>query len=101
MLDRSDLRVGSTHSFLRQHDRGSDAYDVVFADPPYADQTALALVLESWDLGVVAKGGVLVIEQDARVLPPAGTDRVALLRRYEYGDTALLRYGLAPEKSPS
>lgn len=101
MLDRADLRVGSTHSFLRQHDRGRDAYDIVFADPPYADQAALALVLESWALGVVAEGGVLVIEQDARVLPPAGTDRVALLRRYEYGDTALLRYGPAPEKSLS
>ena len=101
MLDRADLRVGSVHTFLRQREHRNDPYHVVFADPPYADQTALALVLESWEVGVVADGGVMVIEQDARALPPAGTERVQLLRRYEYGDTALLRYGPSPEKSVS
>jgi hypothetical protein len=43
----------------------------------------------------------MVIEQDARVLPPAANGSIQLLRRYEYGDTALLRYGPAPEKSAS
>ena len=101
MLDRADLRVGSTQNFLRQRERGKKAYDVVFADPPYADQAALGLVLESWDLGLVAEGGTMVIEQDTRVLMPPVHPRVQLLRRYEYGDTALLRFGRAPEKPVS
>jgi 16S rRNA G966 N2-methylase RsmD len=101
MLDQADLRVVSTDSFLRQAASGNDPYDVVFADPPYTDQAALGLVLESWDLRLVADEGVMVIEQDARVLPPRGSGRVQLLRRYEYGDTVLLRYGPAPEKSVS
>lgn len=101
MLAQADLRVGSTESFLRQTASRNDSYDVVFADPPYADEAALTLVLHGWELGVVADDGVMVIEQDARVLTPAASGSVQLLRRYEYGDTALLRYGTAPEKSAS
>ena len=101
MLDQADLRLESVDNYLRQRDRENAPYDVVFADPPYADQAALGLVLDSWELDVVADGGTMVIEQDARVLPPAETARVQLLRRYEYGDTALLRYESAKEKPAS
>jgi hypothetical protein len=35
----------------------------------------------------------MVIEQDARAKLPTGTDRATLIRRYDYGDTALFMYG--------
>ncbi len=56
------------------------AYDVAFADPPYADQTA-AEIAEQWLR--VPFAHVLGIEHAASVLLPGGGDT----RRY--GDTAL------------
>jgi len=99
LLDQAELCLGTTERFLRTPRSSNGPYDVVFADPPYADQAAIGLVLESWARGLVAVDGVLVIEQHARVEPPAATDHARLGRRYEYGDTALLVYGPAPDRS--
>ena len=96
MLDQAELRVSLTHTFLRQPQSWNGPYDVVFADPPYADREAAELVLGSWHLGVLAPEAVMVIEQDARIQLPAETDRARLIRRYDYGDTALFLYGMAP-----
>ena len=43
----------------------------------------------------------MIIEQDARAQMPAETDRARLMRRYDYGDTALFLYGQAPSGSAS
>ena len=96
MLDQAELRVSLTHTFLRQPQSWNGPYDVVFADPPYADREAADLVLGSWHLDVLAPEAVMVIEQDARIQLPAETDRARLIRRYDYGDTALFLYGKAP-----
>ncbi len=61
----------------------SGAYDVAFADPPYADQTAI-LLAEQWLK--VPFAHVLGIEHAAAVILPGGGDT----RRY--GDTALTFY---------
>ena len=98
MLDRGELRVGSTETFLRQPGSWNGSYDVVFADPPYADQEAVELVLGAWGLGLLTPEAVMAIEQDARTQLPA-SDRARLIRRYEYGDTALLLYGPTPDRS--
>jgi 16S rRNA (guanine966-N2)-methyltransferase len=99
LLDRAELCMSSTERFLRTAQSSNRPYDVVFADPPYADQAAIGLVLDSWARGVLAADPVLVIEQHARVEAPAATDYARLVRRYAYGDTALLLYGPAPDRS--
>lgn len=59
------------------------AYDVAFADPPYADPTAVALA-EQWLR--VPFAHVLGVEHSASVVLPEGGD----MRRY--GDTAITFY---------
>ena len=93
LLDQAQLRVGTTQTFLRQPQLWDGPYDVVFADPPYSDGAAVGLVLGSWHLGLLASEAVMIIEQDARVQAPVATDRARLMRRYDYGDTALFLYG--------
>ena len=75
MLDHAELRILPTQTFLRQPQLWHGPYDVVFADPPYADEEAVALVLGSWHLDLLAAGAIMVIEQDARCQPPTATDR--------------------------
>ena len=101
LLDRADLRFSPAQTFLRQPQWWHGPYNVVFADPPYADQEAADLVLGSWQRGLLAPEAVMVLEQDARVELPTATDEARLLRRYDYGDTALFLYGPAQDRSVS
>jgi len=101
MLNQAVVRVGPTQTFLRQPQSWDGPYDVLFADPPYADGEAVELVLRSWHLGLLSSEALMIIEQDARAHMPAETDRARLMRRYDYGDTALFLYGQAPSGSAS
>ena len=74
---------------------------MLFADPPYADREAVDVVLGSWHLPLLSPRGVMVIEQDIRVVLPVETDGARLLRRYAYGDTALFLYGRAESNARS
>ena len=101
MLEQAEVRVSPVQTFLRQPQWWNGPYDVVFADPPYADRQAVELVLGSWDLALLASEGIMVLEQDARVELPEATHGARLMRRYEYGDTALFLYGKAASGSAS
>jgi 16S rRNA (guanine966-N2)-methyltransferase len=93
ILDHADVRMAPIQTFLRQPRSWNGPYDVLFADPPYADRKAVDLVLGSWHLELLSSEAVMVIEQDIRAELPAKTDYARLLRRYDYGDTALFLYG--------
>jgi 16S rRNA (guanine(966)-N(2))-methyltransferase RsmD len=101
MLAQAELRPGSAQMFLRQPQSWNGPYDVVFADPPYADREAVELVLGSWNLGLLASEAVMILEQDARVELPTEINGARLMRRYGYGDTALFLYEKAPGGSTS
>jgi 16S rRNA (guanine966-N2)-methyltransferase len=95
MLDQAVVRVARTQTFLRQPQTWDGPYDVLFADPPYADRGAVELVLDGWHLGLLSSEAVMIIEQDARAQMPSETDHARLMRRYDYGDTSLFLYGQA------
>ena len=61
---------------------------VIFADPPYADPRWPDLLAGLGKAGLLAPGGVLVVEHALKVPPetPAGLERG---RSYRYGDTGL------------
>lgn len=101
ILDQADVRVAPIHTFLRQPRSWKGRYDVLFADPPYADREAVELVLGSWHLELLTSGAVMVIEQDSRAELPVETDHARLLRRYDYGDTALFLYGRTRGEAPA
>ena len=96
LLDHAEVRIVLTQTFLRERQWWHGPYNVVFADPPYADREAANMVLGSWNGDLLAPEAVMVIEQDARAEPPVVTDRARLMRRYDYGDTALFVFGAAP-----
>jgi 16S rRNA (guanine(966)-N(2))-methyltransferase RsmD len=89
------VRLESTQNFFQHPESWQGPYDLLFADPPYADASAVDLVLTSWKLGLLSTEGRMIIEQDARAQLPASTEDAELLRRYVYGDTALFVYGPA------
>lgn len=67
----------------------SGAYDLVFADPPYDvgdDEIAAMLAALA---GLVAPGGLVVLERAARSADPVLPPGLATERHKRYGDTAL------------
>ena len=97
LLEQAEVRAGLAQTFFKRPQWSNGPYDIVFADPPYAATEPVDLVLESWEIGLLAEDAVMVIEQDVRATLPIATDRANLIRRYDYGDSALFLYGPATQ----
>lgn len=95
LLGRAQVCVGPTATFLKRNDWWRGPYDVLFADPPYATLDELDLLIHAWRPGLLSEHATVIIEQDSRTTLPALIDHAALVRRYQYGDTALYLYGLS------
>ena len=69
-------------------------FDLVFADPPYAESEVLAQVLEllGGSPGLVAPGGRVVAKHFWRDRPPATVGLLASERDRRFGETALTFY---------
>jgi 16S rRNA (guanine966-N2)-methyltransferase len=84
-----DLRTQPVASVLAT--APASAYDVVFADPPYAtseDEVAHALALlvaHGW----AQPGAAVVLERSARSVEPTWPAGLALRRKKKYGETVL------------
>jgi 16S rRNA (guanine(966)-N(2))-methyltransferase RsmD len=99
--DQVDVRAGRTQEFLARPDLWNGPYDVVFADPPYADAQAIDTLTMVWTTELLGEDGVMVIEQNVKAALPAPCAGATLIRRYVYGDTVLLLYGAAPRQAGS
>lgn len=85
-VERLDLHTNGAVERLIER-RG--AFDLVFADPPYAAIEEAALALDR----LVASGGLeedgLVVLEHARKHPPNKLRSLASVALYEYGDTSI------------
>jgi 16S rRNA (guanine966-N2)-methyltransferase len=86
--------VGRTiQQFLAYPDQWNGPYDIVFADPPYAEASKLpSLFAEPRTDGWFAMDSWLVIEHAAKTDFPMSLGCTKFLRRYRYGDTVLSLY---------
>jgi len=83
--------VADAASALRRLGRAGERFDLVLADPPYTSgqaQGALEALVES---GVLAAGGVVVLER-SRSQPSPRVPGLALLDERRYGDTVITRF---------
>ena len=95
LLNHAQIHVGQTSAFLQRNDWWGDPYDVLFADPPYAALNEVDILIHAWKPGLLSEHAAVMIEQDSRATLPASIDHATLLRRYQYGDTALYLYGVS------
>lgn len=92
LLDRAVIRAGLTESFLTRPQWWNGPYDLIFADPPYSAQEALNVVLRGLKPELLSPKALVILEQHSRAEIPQATPHTGLIRRYVYGDTALLVY---------
>lgn len=91
-LERCGLTAQATvhactaSAFLKRKASSTTTYDIIFADPPY-DEAGAAALLASFGQTGLQPTGALVLEHGSRDAPLIGG--LALVRRYRYGDTTL------------
>jgi 16S rRNA (guanine966-N2)-methyltransferase len=69
-----------------------EPYSLVLVDPPYEDESAVAVVERLAASPLVAPGGTLVLEHSWRRPPPDGLGRLKLVVRRRHGDTGVSIY---------
>jgi 16S rRNA (guanine(966)-N(2))-methyltransferase RsmD len=87
-VDRSQTSLSRAETFLKKQ---SGPYDIVFLDPPYAEelQPLLELVAAS---GVVKPDGIVIAEHFRKQSSPENAGTLSLYREARYGDTVLAFY---------
>ena len=86
--DRAQVVLAKAESYLK---KTSGPYDIVFLDPPYAEdmQPILDLIAES---GIVKTDGIVVAEHCKKQPSPGKAGALVLYREARYGDTILAFY---------
>lgn len=96
-LRRTDLGeearvvVADAEAFIR---RWSGPYDIIFMDPPYAEDIN-DLIERIGDSGLLKPDGLLVYEHFRKRASPERFGRLILFREARYGDTVLSFYKFA------
>jgi 16S rRNA (guanine966-N2)-methyltransferase len=87
---RARVVPARAESYLK---KSSGPYDIIFLDPPYAEdmQPLLDLIAES---GLVKTEGIVVAEHFKKKPSPEKAGALALYREARYGDTVLAFYKL-------
>ncbi|MDX1650420.1 MAG: RsmD family RNA methyltransferase, partial [Myxococcota bacterium] len=88
---RAEVRRGDAVATVARLAASGARYDLVLADPPYASREAARLLDAVARTGLLAPGGLLVLEVPRRD-PPGPPRGLRLDDERRYGDTLVVRY---------
>ncbi len=70
----------------------TERYDLVLADPPYADDGLISLLNEIAERNLVRQQGLVAIEHSSRVALPDSVQNLHALKHRRHGDTTISLY---------
>jgi 16S rRNA (guanine966-N2)-methyltransferase len=85
---RAEVVLSKAASFL---EKPSGPYDIVFLDPPYADEMA-PLLEQVGQAGILKPDSVIIAEHFKKQPSPERAGNLLLYRQAKYGDTVLAFY---------
>ncbi len=88
--DRADAVLSKAESYLK---KPSGPYDIVFLDPPYAEELLPLLELVG-GAGVLNPDSIVIAEHFKKQASPEKAGKLSLVREARYGDTVLAFYAL-------
>ena len=80
--------VGRVEEVLRAR-RIDGPFDLILADPPYAETQEAGLVAAVRESGLLDPEGILAVEREARAGVPEGSGSLSAFRTARYGRTAI------------
>lgn len=90
LADRTVLVRRDAVAFARSNAARRDPFDLVFCDPPYAEEDALPQILGALD--TLSEGAIVVTESRRSTSAPPAARGFALEADKRYGDTRVLVY---------
>jgi 16S rRNA (guanine966-N2)-methyltransferase len=93
--ERSQAVLAKAESFLK---KPSGSYDIVFLDPPYADEMLPLLELIA-GAGILKPGSIVIAEHFKKQPSPARAGDLTLYREAKYGDTVLAFYKIGSQET--
>jgi 16S rRNA (guanine966-N2)-methyltransferase len=87
---QSQVELSKVESFLK---KPSGSYDIVFLDPPYAEEMQPLLELVA-GAGILKPDSIVIAEHFKKQPSPASAGSLMLYREAKYGDTVLAFYKL-------
>jgi 16S rRNA (guanine966-N2)-methyltransferase len=87
---------GTAERFLKRTEVAETAFDIIFADPPYASDEIEKILPLIGERDMLTPGGCLVVEHPSKKIIAASCRTLRPVKNYKYGDTMLTLYRKEP-----
>ena len=99
LLGNTEVYPGESRTFFPHAARHGLAFDIIFADPPYRDDSASTLLPLLGQSAMILPHTVVVLEHPTKHQIPPRVGPLNSVRQYRYGDTSLSVFRPAEEKA--
>lgn len=94
---QADIHPCTASAYL-QRGQPQEAYDLVFADPPYQETADSLAMLSALSVSaIIAPTSTVILEHGSKSTLSPEIGRLSLVRQYRYGDTTLSLFSLQAE----
>ena len=92
-IEQMDILNRDALAALKRLDENQLQFDIVFFDPPYASEIYAKVMETLGSTGLVADGGIVVVEHHAKTPPQEEYGELRMYRHVKQGESALAFYG--------
>lgn len=97
MTSCATVYPSTAEAFLRRDRQTDPAYDIIFADPPYHEDSGHTLLRSVDQAGIMTRDSTVILEHFSKVMIPSEVGRLIRVRQYRYGDTTLSVFAVREE----
>lgn len=101
LSEHTEIYPGETHAFFQYAARHRLTFDIIFADPPYRDDSPNTLLPLLGQSAMILPHTVVILEHPTKHQIPPRVGPLNRVRQYRYGDSSLSLFRLADEKASS
>lgn len=97
LSQNTTIYPGESGAFLRHASHNGLVFDIVFADPPYREDSTSTLLPLLGQSAMIGPHTVVILEHPTKRQIPPHVGLLSQVRQYRYGDTSLSLFRLADE----
>ena len=101
LSEGAEVYAGDARSYLLHASHQAEAFDIVFADPPYRDDSVNTLLPMLGQSAMIRSHTVVILEHPTTTQIPLQVGALNRARQYRYGDTSLPLFQVAVDEAAS
>jgi 16S rRNA (guanine966-N2)-methyltransferase len=101
LSEEADVYAGDARSYLLHASHQAQAFDIIFADPPYRDNSVNTLLPILGQSANIRPHTVVILEHPTTTQIPLQVGSLNRARQYRYGDTSLSLFQVAVDGAAS